>query len=70
MAALVFDIVSKERLYELDGFASMEEYAHKRLGVQGEANLKVFRRAGRAMWGQLPGLAMQAVEAVAGGLHL
>ncbi len=68
MAALVFHIVSKERLYELDGFASMEEYAHKRLGVQGEANLKVFRRAGRAMWDNFPGLAMQAVEAVAGGV--
>ena len=68
MVALLFHLISKERLYELDGFASMEEYAQKRLGVQGEANLKVFRRAGRAMWDNFPGLAMRAVEAVAAGV--
>ncbi len=68
MAALLFHLISQEHLFALEGFASMDEYADKRLGVQSEANMKVFRRAGRAIWDNFPDLAMRAVEAVAGGV--
>ncbi len=65
VAAVVYEFVLRNRLFERAGFDSMKDYAATRLGVSA-GSCKPYHRAGAAMWDIFPTTATSVIEYVAG----